>query len=163
MQRDPWHNDFPMEPARVAEVIAADLPDFADSRVAVLGEGWDFTTFLVDDEWVFRFPKRRQYARKLAREFKMLEALAAPLAPQTIAIPRYRYHVQAPVLSKVPYVGYALLPGEPLVDCPADSLDSAAHRPSTRRVPAAPAIHRADAKATHVPRSVSIRPHRLPA
>ena len=24
MQRDPWHNDFPMEPARVAEVIAAD-------------------------------------------------------------------------------------------------------------------------------------------
>jgi hypothetical protein len=53
MQRDPWHNDFPMEPARVAEVIAADLPAFADPRVAVLGEGWDFTTFLVDDEWVF--------------------------------------------------------------------------------------------------------------
>jgi len=126
MQRDPWHNDFPMEPARVAEVIAADLPEFADPRVAVLGEGWDFTTFLVDDEWVFRFPKRRQYARQLAREFKLLEALAPPLAVQEIAIPRYRYHVQAPVLSKVPYVGYALLPGEPLVHCAADSLDNAA-------------------------------------
>jgi aminoglycoside phosphotransferase (APT) family kinase protein len=53
----------------------------------------------------------------------MLEALAAPLAPQTIAIPRYRYYVPAPVLSKVLYVGYARLPGDPLVDCAADSLD----------------------------------------
>ena len=101
MQRDPWHNDFPLDTARVAEIIAADLPEFADPRVSVLGEGWDFSTFLVDDEWVFRFPKRRQYARQLAREFKLLEALAAPLAQQTIAIPRYRYHVQAPLLSQV--------------------------------------------------------------
>jgi len=126
MQREPWHNDFPMTPARVAEVIAADLPEFADPRVAALGEGWDFTTFLVDDAWVFRFPKRRQCMRQLTREFKLLEALAAPLARQSIVIPRYRYHVQKPVLSKLAYVGYALLPGEPLVECAAHSLDSAA-------------------------------------
>jgi aminoglycoside 2''-phosphotransferase len=111
---------------RVAEVIAADLPEFADPQVAVLGEGWDFTTFLVNHEWVFRFPKRRQCARQLAREFRLLEALAAPLARQSIAVPRYRYHVQTPLLSKVPYVGYAFLPGEPLVECAADSLDCTA-------------------------------------
>lgn len=126
MQRDPWHNDFPMTPARVAEIIAADLPDFPDPQVAVLGEGWDYTTFLVDSEWVFRFPKRRQWVRQLARERKVLDALAAPLARQSIAIPHYRYHVEAPVLSKVAYVGYRFLSGEPLVDCHADSLDNAA-------------------------------------
>ncbi len=56
----------------------------------------------------------------------MLDALAAPLARQSIAIPHYRYHVEAPVLSKVAYVGYRFLSGEPLVDCHADSLDNAA-------------------------------------
>jgi aminoglycoside 2''-phosphotransferase len=126
MQRDPWHNDFPLDPTRVAEIIAADLPEFHDPRVSVLGEGWDFSTFLVDDEWVFRFPKRRQCVRQLAREFKLLEALADPLSRQQVAIPRYRFHVQTPVLSKVAYVGYALLRGEALIECPIDSIDRAA-------------------------------------
>ncbi len=123
MQRDPWHNDFPLDPPRVAEVIAADLPEFPDPRVAVLGEGWDFSTFLVDDEWVFRFPKRRQCVRPLAREFKLLEALAGPLAGQAIAIPRYRFNVHTPVLSPVAYVGYPMLRGESLIDCTTESID----------------------------------------
>ena len=47
----------------------------------------------------------------------MLEALAGPLARQPIAIPRYRYHVQTPVLSPLAYVGYPLLRGDPLIEC----------------------------------------------
>ena len=83
----------------------------------------DFATFLVNDEWVFRFPKRRQSARHLAREYKLLEALATPLAEQSIAIPRYRYHVQTPRLAPLAYVGYPMLRGDPLIECGSDSID----------------------------------------
>jgi aminoglycoside phosphotransferase (APT) family kinase protein len=123
MEKFPWHNSYPLDPPRVAQILAADLSDLAVERVEVLGEGWDFATFLVNGEWVFRFPKRRQTGRQLAREYKFLEAVAQPLADQPVAIPRYRYHVSTPVLAPLPYVGYALLRGDPLIDCAVDSVD----------------------------------------
>jgi len=123
MDKLPWHNSFPLDPPRVAEILAADLQDLTVTHIAVLGEGWDFATFTVNDEWVFRFPKRRQAARQLAREYKMLEALAKPMATQSIAIPRYRYHVETPVLAPLAYVGYPLLHGDPLIECICDDVD----------------------------------------
>jgi len=123
MEKLPWHNDYPLDPSRVAEILAADLADLAVANVSVLGDGWDFATYLVNHEWVFRFPKRRQAARQLPREHKLLEALAAPLADQSIAIPRYRFHVPAPVLAPLPYVGYPMLRGEALIECDTASID----------------------------------------
>src|SRR5512139_4167984 len=99
MEKLPWHNSYPLDPPRVAQILAADLSDLAVEHVEALGEGWDFATFLVNDEWVFRFPKRRQAGRQLAREHKFLDAVAQPLADQPIAIPRYRYHIQTPLLA----------------------------------------------------------------
>ena len=119
----PWHNDHPLQPARVAEILAADLIDLVPLRVAVLGEGWDFVTFVVNDDWVFRFPKRRQAVRQLAREASVLDTLAPRLADQPISIPHYRYHVRQPALAPLPYGGYPLLRGEALIECPADCVD----------------------------------------
>ncbi len=84
---------YPLDPARVAEISPRTISSISPvARVAELGEGWDFATFVVNDDWVFRFPKRRQAARQLARERQLLDALA-PRSPtdQAIAIPRYRY------------------------------------------------------------------------
>jgi len=125
MAKLPWHNDHPLDPAKVARILADDLDGFADSRVAALGEGWDFATYLVDDDWVFRFPKRRQAARQLEREHKLLDALAESLERQPIAIPRYRFHVRDSRLAPLPYVGYAMLRGAPLLECDAQSIDCA--------------------------------------
>ncbi|HEY6599782.1 MAG TPA: aminoglycoside phosphotransferase family protein, partial [Pseudomonadales bacterium] len=103
--------------------LADDLPELAVGDVVPLGEGWDFTTFLVDDEWVFRFPKRRQCARQLAREHRLLETLAGPLASESIAIPRHRYYVREPVDFALAYVGYPFLRSDALIDCPQDGID----------------------------------------
>ncbi len=119
----PWHNDYPLVPSRVAEILAADLTDLDPVDVVGLGEGWDFATFVVNGDWVFRFPKRRQAARQLARETTLLDTLAPRLADQPISIPRYRYHVQKPALAPLPYGGYPLLRGEALIECPVDCVD----------------------------------------
>ena len=123
MQRNPWHNDYPLDPERVREILAQDLPELRVAEVSVLGEGWDFSTFLIDDAWVFRFPKRRQCARQLAREHTLLEALAAPLASDSIAIPRYRYFVRKSARFALAYVGYPMLRGDALIDCSTDAVD----------------------------------------
>jgi len=126
MRQNPWHNEYPLDPMRVGEIISADIDQFDVTRVSVLGEGWDFCTFVVNDEWVFRFPKRRQCARQLAREHKLLELLAGSLGNDSIAIPRYRFYVRTPTLFTLAYVGYPMLRGDALIDCAVDSIDRAA-------------------------------------
>ncbi len=120
MQRDPWHNDFPLEPARVAEVS----PPICRNSPMPRRRGARRRLGLHD------VPRRRRVgvpisrsgasARgKLAREYKLLEALAAPLAQQidrdsALSLPRAR----TGRLRRCAYVGYPFLRGEPLVDCP---------------------------------------------
>ena len=127
MQRLPWHDDFPLDPARVATIVEDDLAgELPVARVEPLGEGWDFKTFLVDGEWVFRFPKRRQTARQLAREHKLLSTLGPALADQAIAIPAYRFFVATSKRFPLAYVGYRYLRGVPLAECDRDAIDGAA-------------------------------------
>ena len=125
MAKLPWHNDYPLDPARVRDILGVDLgAELTLEHVVALGEGWDFTTYLIDGEWVFRFPKRRQSARQLARERRLLDAIGDALADQPVAIPRYRYVVERSKRFALGYVGYPLLRGDALVDCH-DELDPA--------------------------------------
>src|SRR5262249_19004664 len=88
--------------------------------------GWDYSTYLVNEEWVFRFPKRRQCVRPLAREKKMLDLLAAALRDDVIAIPRFHFHVEKPAAFALAYAGYRLLHGEPLANVSTTSFDGIA-------------------------------------
>jgi aminoglycoside phosphotransferase (APT) family kinase protein len=119
----PWHDAHPLEARDVAAILARDLPEFRDAVVAPLGDGWDFKVFLVDGRWAFRFPKRRQCARALEREITLLDALATSLRDAPIDIPRYRYRVARPQQFPLPYAGYRLLPGAPLVELDVAALE----------------------------------------
>jgi aminoglycoside 2''-phosphotransferase len=63
---------------------------------------------IVNEAWVFRFPRSQAAAQTLQREVATLRALAGRL---TLAIPAPSYASDDPALS---YMGYALLPGAPL-------------------------------------------------
>jgi aminoglycoside phosphotransferase (APT) family kinase protein len=121
--RVPWHDDYPLDPVEVAAILAADLPELRVAQVTALGAGWDFSTYLVNDQWVFRFPKRRQSALQLAREKSLLDALADALRDDPIAIPCYRFHVRKPATFALPYVGYPMLRGEALSNSSTDAVD----------------------------------------
>jgi aminoglycoside 2''-phosphotransferase len=53
-----------------------------------LGEGWNSRAYLVNNELVFRFPKRPEHWEELKREVKFL-AFAADFLPLTV--PRYTH------------------------------------------------------------------------
>ena len=153
-----------MTPARVAEDHRRRPARFPRSAVAVLGEGWDFTTFLVDERMGVSIPEAA--------------SVGAPTGARTQSARRAR-HTAGTAIDRnpalpVPRGGTGTVEsgvcrvsrfcsGEPLVDCHADSLDSAAIAPSARCIHAASASRDANAKTTHLSRSVPVRPHRLPA
>jgi len=124
--RDPWHTDFPLTADEAARIVAVDVPTLRPCSAAVLGEGWDFTTFVVNDRWVFRFPKRRQCARQLKREIAQLARLAPCLDSAGVQLPRYRFEVEGSAIFPTGYAGYGLLPGRALTGVPPAAGDAAA-------------------------------------
>ena len=51
--------------------------------VGLLAEGWDNTVWLVDESWVFRFPRRAAAVAGVEREIAVLPRLA-PFLPLPI-------------------------------------------------------------------------------
>jgi aminoglycoside 2''-phosphotransferase len=90
--------------------IARACPGLDVGVVEFLGAGVDSDVFLVNGEWVFRFPKRAPVARALRREINLLPKLAAHLP---VATPRFDY-VGHHSTSGLLFAGYRLIPGQPL-------------------------------------------------
>jgi aminoglycoside phosphotransferase (APT) family kinase protein len=76
--------------------------------------GYDFEVAIVDDDWVFRFPRRSGVGEALEAEIALLPALAPTL---TVDVPLFEHVSRAPL-----FVGYRLIRGEPLVDEDADGV-----------------------------------------
>ena len=80
----------------------------APEHVVEIDEGYDFEVAIVDDEWVFRFPRRANVIEALEAEIVFLPRLAAALP---VAVPRFEHISHEP-----PFVTYGLIRGKPLVD-----------------------------------------------
>lgn len=109
----PWHNEHPLTPDQICTLLTRQCPALAVTQVQRLSEGWDNVTWLVNQQWLFRFPKHSNAARLLNHELKLLPALSRlPLdipKPQWIGMPSEHY----------PYTfyGHAFLQGETLDRC----------------------------------------------
>ena len=79
-----------------------------------IDEGYDFEIAIVDDEWVFRFPRRSGVEEALEHEIVLLPAIA-PALP--VHVPSFEHVSRDPL-----FVGYRLIRGEPLVDEDADGV-----------------------------------------
>jgi aminoglycoside phosphotransferase (APT) family kinase protein len=71
-------------------------------------QGWDFKVLILEDEWVLRIPRSGEWNEKLAKEARLLPALA-PALP--VEIPSFTQVSERPA-----FVVYRLLRGEPLQD-----------------------------------------------
>ncbi|MBA3383506.1 MAG: phosphotransferase [Actinobacteria bacterium] len=79
-----------------------------------IDDGYDFEVAIVDDAWVFRFPRRSGVEEALELEIVLLPALA-PALP--VDVPSFEHVSRNPL-----FVGYRLIRGEPLVDEDADGV-----------------------------------------
>ncbi len=79
-----------------------------------IDDGYDFEVAIVDDDWVFRFPRRPAVEEALELEIALLPALA-PALP--VDVPLFEHISRNPL-----FVGYRLIRGEPLVDEDADGV-----------------------------------------
>ncbi len=106
--------------------IARAFPELPVRDVVFLGAGMDSDAYLVNDEWVFRFPRREAVAHALSREVALLPKLARRLP---VATPRFAY-IGHQIGSGLLFAGYRIIRGEPLT---AELYGSLAH-PDQERV-----------------------------
>jgi aminoglycoside 2''-phosphotransferase len=99
-----------MSATRARAEIERSFPELAVREIDFLGAGVDSEAYLVNDALVFRFPKREAVSRALSREIALLPKLAERLP---VAVPRFEYVGQQASGGRL-FVGYPLIPGEPL-------------------------------------------------
>jgi aminoglycoside phosphotransferase (APT) family kinase protein len=79
-----------------------------DARLRKLAEGWDNSVWVVDERYVFRFPRREVAIPGLERELKVLPKLA-PLLP--LPVPRPAFVGKPTDAYPWPFFGAELIPG----------------------------------------------------
>ena len=106
----PWTPEYTIDIDQLPFVLKENTNVTVES-VEYLGEGWDFFTYLVNKEWVFRFPKRTEVADTLNRERLLLDKLEI-----SIQHPRFEIWVPRPIGFHQPFAAYRYIPGTPLID-----------------------------------------------
>jgi len=104
----PWSAECAVSDSLARALIEEQFPRLAPVRLQLLGAGWDNTAFRVNENCVFRFPRRQIAVPLLENETRLLPAIA-PLLP--LAIPRPSYVGRPTEEYPWPFAGYPLLPG----------------------------------------------------
>ncbi len=88
-QNPPWHNENPLTAQDVQNIIADQFPKLCPVKVKPIGEGWDNTTWKINNQFVFRFPKHNKAAVLLKNELQVLPMLARISLPCEIPVPQF--------------------------------------------------------------------------
>ena len=97
------------------QALAEGIPQLKDCQVEFLAEGGNSVACLVDQQWVFLFPKTAHYEQKLLRQLKLLPRLASGLP---LPIPDFKYISYKPTsVFPFAFAGYKMIQGTQVVDC----------------------------------------------
>lgn len=103
-----WDAEQTIEPNAALQLIQEQFPDLAAEKIRLLGVGWDNSAFIVNEIYIFRFPRREIALPLLEAEWCALPKLAARL-PVPIPFPEWKG-----VPSEKfpwPFTGYRMVPG----------------------------------------------------
>lgn len=104
----PWSPEQVISEQKAAIMIGRQFPELKPVIVKVLGEGFDNSVFLVNSQYVFRFPRREIAANLIQTENKLLPVIALQMPipvpnPAFQGIPEDNY--------PWPFSGYKILSG----------------------------------------------------
>lgn len=75
-----WEPEQIIEPPLALQTIKKQFPELPVKSIRLLGAGWDNTAFIVDENLIFRFPRREIALPLLETEWCALPKLAACLS-----------------------------------------------------------------------------------
>ena len=81
-----WRPEVVVDAGCARRLIGTQFPEVELGSLRLLGEGWDNTVWLVDERWVFRFPRREVVIPGFERELAVLPRLAERL-PLSVPAP----------------------------------------------------------------------------
>jgi aminoglycoside phosphotransferase (APT) family kinase protein len=112
-----WSAEVTVDEALAKRLIGEQFPELDLHSLRLLGEGWDMTVWLVDEQWVFRFPRRSVVIPGIENEIAALPQLA-PLLPLPIPVPTL---IGRPSETfEWPFYGAPFLPGRELAEASLD-------------------------------------------
>jgi len=97
-----------VDQARLVARIRAEFPELPFSKAELNDFGEDHAVMLLDDRWVFRFPRGAEAAARGATERRLLAALT-PVSP--VAVPHYER-----VARDGAFAGYRMIAGHELTE-----------------------------------------------
>jgi aminoglycoside phosphotransferase (APT) family kinase protein len=103
-----WLAEFVVDADLARSLVEAQFPSLAPASVVSTGVGWDNTAFLVNDAFVFRFPRRGIAASLIEAEARLLPVVA-PRLP--LAVPRPGFIGRPTDTYPYPFAGHVLIPG----------------------------------------------------
>ena len=83
-----WRPEVVVDADWAQRLIAGQFRELELGSIRLVGEGWDNTVWLVDELWVFRFPRRTIAVPAVERQVAVLPRLA-PLLPLPIPTPTF--------------------------------------------------------------------------
>jgi aminoglycoside phosphotransferase (APT) family kinase protein len=115
----PWESDVALDPEAVARIVTELWKELAPAEVVPFNEGWDSRAFLVNQAWVFRFPKRAEVVPDLEKELRLLPALTGRLG---VPIPAFQFDGRS---DQYPFrfAGYRRIDGLVAPEVPASRLN----------------------------------------
>ncbi|MEN9917307.1 MAG: hypothetical protein RLY40_1246 [Pseudomonadota bacterium] len=109
MSSEAWDADIPLNIEQVKDCLKAQFPELLPfQEIICIGEGWDNRVFLVNQTFIFRFPRRKIAVALLEQENKLLMHLQSRV---TLTIPNPRFIGQASQGFPYPFQAYAIIPG----------------------------------------------------
>ncbi len=127
MPAEEWAAEVAIDAAIVRRVLAEQFPELELGSLRLVGEGWDNSVWLVDEQWIFRFPRRELAVPPVERQVALLPLLG-PLLPLAVPQPVF---VGAPSEDfRWPFFGTPHLPGREIAGAaPDDEARARAARP----------------------------------
>jgi aminoglycoside phosphotransferase (APT) family kinase protein len=108
-----WDPELVVDEDLAHQLIATQFPQLRVSSLRLLARGWDNTVHLVNEDTVFRFPRRAIAVPGVEREIAVLPALA-PHLPLAIPVPTFIGHRTDAFAW--PFFGSRLVSGRELAD-----------------------------------------------
>jgi aminoglycoside phosphotransferase (APT) family kinase protein len=122
-----WAAEVTVDEVLARRLIGAQFPELELGSARKLGQGWDVTAWLVDEQWVFRFPRREAVIAGLLNEISELPRLASRL-PLPVPVPTWLGQPSSDY--RWPFYGAPFLPGRELAEAGLDDDRRAALGPA---------------------------------